>query len=186
MPMSKGTASVISAAIAAVAAVGAAWITARGGYISFPNPHLERQVSELRAKLDNRSGLAGDFEWQWAGDNWLGSVTFQTLAGGGITARTQMRVVKADPHNLRVFRDAVAFLSAADGSATVGQDGTITVHLPVTVTPEYQKSHHADKAVIIDAELKPVDAFAGRVRYLGDNTTGDVILVRYKSDVRKW
>ena len=64
----------------------------------------------------------------------------------------------------------------------------ISLHIPVAVSPEYLKAHHGTNTnAMLDAELQPVDAFAGRVRIVGDETTtGDMILVRYRSDVRKW
>jgi hypothetical protein len=189
MPMSKPAVAIITAVITATASIGSAWITAQRGLISFPNPELQQQVKDLRQKLESRSKLTGDFEWQWAGDNWLGSVKFQNLADGTTSAVMETRFVKPDPKTkFQTLQDTLAFKSAAEGTANVSGQSMISLHLPVTVSPEFLKSHHTgSRSVILDAELQPVDAFAGQVRFIGDETaTGDMILVRYRSNVRRW
>ncbi len=190
MSLPKGAITIIVAVITAIGTMGAAWITARQGVVSFPNPNLERQVKDLKAKLDNRSSIAGDFEWQWAGENWLGSVKFKSLTNGTISAASDMRAVTADPRTeLRTYIIRPVFHSPVEGSVTVN-GSSFTLNMPVTVDQQYLRMHHkTSKNVVLDAELQPVDAFAGRVRYLGDEAqplTGDIILVRYRSDVRKW
>jgi hypothetical protein len=188
MPGLKGISNIIVAVITCVGTIAAAWITAGRGLVSFPNPALERKVADLTAALDNRSQLIGDYEWQWAGDNWLGSVKFQSLSNGSVSSAIDLRVLKPDPRNGNNYQIIKAFESDTEGSASVGQQSMISLHLPVLVSPEYRKIHHLSSAHIdIDAELQPVEAFAGRVRYNGDQTTtGDIILVRYRSETRKW
>jgi len=73
MPLSRAQVSIITAVIAAVASVVAAYVTASKGLVFFPNRRLEAEVNDLKGKLENRSTLGGDFEWQWTGENWLGS-----------------------------------------------------------------------------------------------------------------
>src|SRR5258707_7879821 len=178
MPLSRTNTSIIVAVITAVGSLGTAWITASQGYVSFPNPALQRKVDELTVALENRSELSGDFEWQWTGDNWLGSVKFQKLADGRLVATTDMRMVKPESRTGKSFENIRAFQSDIDGSASIGKRSMISLHLPVLVTPEYRKIHHVTSTHInIDAELQPVDAFAGRARYGGAETpTGDIIL----------
>jgi len=186
MPLTKPQLSIITALIAGAATVAAAYVTSSAGFVFFPNRKLERQVNDLKSRLENRSAIAGDFEWQWTGQNWLGSVTFQNLANGHINARVDMRTIKYSPSN-RAIQDAFLFRSDSDGSATISGP-TIHINLPVEVSPLYPKAHHASSShMVLDADLQPVDAFAGRVRYSGDRTySGDMILVRYRSDVRRW
>ena len=185
MPLSKASASIIAALIAGVTTVVGAYISASKGLVSFPNRDLERQVNELNKRLENRSELAGDFEWQWAGENWLGSVKFQNLANGHIAANVDMRTIKYDPKGGAV-RDAFLFRSDTEGSAAVN-GSKILLNLPVELSPQYLKVHPSSSHIVLDGELEPVDAFAGRVRYRGDKTTtGDIILVRYRSDARRW
>jgi hypothetical protein len=188
MSISKVLLNVIVAVISCVGTISAAWITAGRGLVSFPNPALQRKVDELTAALDNRSQLTGDYEWQWAGDNWLGSIKFQKLSNGSMSSAIDLRVVKPDPRNGNNYQVIKALESDVEGTASVGQQSVISLHLPVLVTPEYRKIHHVSSAHIdIDAELQPVEAFAGRARYVGDETTsGDIILVRYRSEARKW
>jgi len=187
MPMSRASQGIITTLITAAASFGCAWITARGGLISFPNPKLQQQVVDLKQRLESRSKLAGDFEWQWAGDNWLGSVKFENLADGTIKASVDTRAVRPDPQ-FKSYQDTLEFRSVEQGSANVSDQRVVSLHLPVQVSQEYMKRRHTtQKNVILDAELQPVDAFAGRVKYVGDKTIiGDMILVRYNSDVRKW
>lgn len=189
MALSKGTTSIIVAVITALGTVGAAWISSVKGYVAFPNPRLEQQVKELKAQLENRSSLAGDFEWQWAGDNWLGSLKFTNLANGTISARTEMRAITADPHSqFKTYLTKPAFQSEVDGFVTLNGNSDFSLHLPIVVSDEYLKKHHNhSRVVMLDAELKPVEAFAGKVKYIGDQQgIGDIILVRYCSNLRTW
>jgi hypothetical protein len=186
MALSKRATSIIVAVITAFGTVAAAWISSAKGYLAFPNPRLEQQVQELKAQLENRSNLAGDFEWQWAGDNWLGSLKFMNQANGSITARTEMRVINTGPQS--GFRTYPAFQSEVDGFVTPNGNSGFSLHLPIAVSDEYLKKHHNhSRVVMLDAELKPVQAFAGKVRYIGDQRgIGDIILVRYCSNPRTW
>jgi hypothetical protein len=189
MPLSKGATSVIVAVITAFGTIATAWVTSWKGYTTFPNPGLEQEVKKLKGQLENRSTLAGDFEWQWAGDNWLGSLKFTNLANGTISARTEMRAVTADPQTQgRTYLDRPAFHSEVDGSVTMNGNSGFILHLPIAVSAEYLKKHHThSRVVMLDGELKPVDAFAGKIRYLGDEGgLGDIILVRYGSNLRRW
>jgi hypothetical protein len=191
MPLSKLGAgfvtAVMTALITAAGTIGAAYISASNGLVFFPNRKLSQQVEDLKKKLDNRSAITGDYEWQWAGDNWLGSVTFQNLANGNISARLDMRSVK---HNSRThgLESTPLFRSANDGSATVTAANTLRLTLPMEMTPQFLKMHPSSPShVLLNAELQPVEAFAGRVQYTGaDVTTGDIILVQYRTDERRW
>src|SRR5438876_5157684 len=179
MPLSKSQVSIITALIAGAATVVGAYLTSSAGLVFFPNRKLEQQVNDLKSRLENRSELSGDFEWQWTGENWLGAVKFQNLANGHINARVDMRTIKYNPGTGAV-QDAFLFRSDGDGSATVSGP-TIQLKLPLELSPQYLKAHHTSSSHIsLEAELRPVDAFAGRVRYFGDRATeGDLILVRY-------
>jgi hypothetical protein len=170
-------AAVVSSAITAIATVTAAYLTARQGVVSFPNPNLQKQVDALRAKLDNKSSVQGDYEWQWAGGNWVGSVSFRPMSNGSIQSKVDMRTFKVD-EKTGAPQVAAMFKSDGDGSAVIKPD-SVQVHLPVVF---FDKP--TPYKVNLDGDLTPVDAFAGRVSY-GD-FTGDIILVRYRSDVRHW
>lgn len=189
MVLPKGSVKIIVALISAATTLGVSWIGARSGVVSFPNPGLEQQVASLKQKLENRSSLAGDYEWQWAGDKWLGSLTFTGLSNGDIRARTEVRAINYSVVNgVSKMSTLWQFRSDVDGSASVQGGTTLLLHLPVEVSSEYMRSHHTfAKRINLDAELHPVEAFAGRIQYRGDvSAQGDIILVKYRSDARTW
>lgn len=187
MALSKAATSIIIALISSIATIAVAYISASNGLIFPPNQKLSRQVDNLAKTLNNQSSLTGDYEWQWEGENWLGSVTFHGLASGGVTARLDMRSVISNPQTHAV-EYASLFRSSEDGSVTLVDGHKIELSMPVDTTPQYRKVHpSAPTRLTLNGELYPVEAFAGRVKYDGgDDATGDMILVRYRTDFRRW
>ena len=156
MALSKSSVSIITALIAGVTSLAGAYISASKGLLFFPNRTLSKQVDDLKKKLENRSELAGDFEWQWAGDNWLGSVKFQNLANGKITAQVDMRTFKYNAKT-RAVESTPVFRSDTDGSADVVSEATIRLNLPVEMSPQYLKIHPTPpRHIVLNAELQPV------------------------------
>jgi len=113
-------------------------------------------------------------------------VRFQNLANGYTNARVDMRTIKYNP-TTGAIQDVYLFKSDRDGSAAIN-GSSIQLQLPVELNRQYLRAHHTSSShITLEAELHPVDAFAGRVKYSGDKeTTGDIILVRYRSDIRRW
>ena len=130
------------------------------------------------------SQVSGDFEWQWAGENWMGTVE--------IVEERNERVAKVDIKSLhKEFRPNGSFIyhpeqffKFAQGKVDGDRDG-FKLSIPLV-------SAKTNQRVQLDAELKPVQAYAGIARYIVmDGTeqhggTGDIILVRHRSQARSW
>jgi hypothetical protein len=130
------------------------------------------------------SQISGDFEWQWAGENWIGSVQ--------IVEERNERVAKVDMKSLRKeFQPNGSFTYHLDqffrfakGTVDGDRDG-----FKLSIELVHSKTN---QRLQLDAELKPVLAYAGIARYrLKDGIdqnggTGDIILVRHRSPARSW
>jgi len=134
----------------------------------------------------------GTFEWQWAGENWVGVVKIEKNKEGRTIAEVCMNKAfktqqNEDRGEYEIKKQVLA--SSSEGSIYGNKDGFKLI-LPVRkkIFAEERKVKEVREIhQTLEANLAPVEAYAGIVEYIsqdGSVARGDMILVRYKSGIR--
>jgi hypothetical protein len=133
--------------------------------------------------LYTQDEVRGEFEWQWAGENWLNKVTIENIGDnkGIANIRAYKIFKKVIDGKIAIPGDdnPTIFRSSKDGSISGNKNG-FKIDLPVTGSEDYTFD-------AIKGKLYPVKAYAGSVNYIwndGKSKEGDMILVKYKSTIR--
>lgn len=129
--------------------------------------------------------LKGTFEWQWAGENWIGKLEIQSKANGKVQfADLQMNsVVKTNNESSRSYERLLLFQSSTPGTVVTTKNG-LKIRLPVLAYNDVEGITNSNEIRTLEGELKLVKAYAGQIKYVypdGSNKSGDMILVDYKS-----
>jgi hypothetical protein len=153
---------------------------------------IETLKSQLQLSTKTRSpsieDIFGSYQWQWAGENWIGKVTIERKENGA-SARIKLGVITVKKimknGKTATFNDAKPhFASTSDGRVTLNKEGKFSLFMPIQHAhlPMEQKR---DQRLVLEAELSPVVAFAGTVKYQfdDDTSTGDLILIGYQPDL---
>jgi len=122
----------------------------------------------------------GKFEWQWAGENWYGTVKIDDDRHGRVVATDVHKIRKAIENGVCVYRSEPVLWSS-DGRL-YGDKRGFDIEMQAI-----QKVDGKNVPVALRAELYPVEAYAGTVTYYGKKepcNVGDMVLVRYTSGLR--
>ena len=185
--------------VACVWAISQALSLARLGEKDSKIRQLESQIQEMQREKE----LAvlpsfGEYEWQLAGDNLMGTVSLKKNAEGKDIALVDLRKIirnfdiqrQADGTYAEIdegFKSQQAIASTGDGTV-LGNKSTLKLTLPVLRTIfDGQGKKVADAPQVIEADLSSVEAYAGKVTYIHPDKSarrGDMILVRYNSGSR--
>ncbi len=145
----------------------------------------------------------GKFEWQWAGQNWHGELSFTTNRSGQVRTTIQVQKVSKteETHTTQtVQRGPIVLRSSGRKSGTVSVSEEVLLLDDLVVKknefPAVSVDHDhmlesftscRETTQILRAMLRRVPAFAGRVTYreaeTGIEREGDMVLVKYKSTV---
>lgn len=161
-----------------------------------PNPVTSTPT--MRDMLLGKQG-EGNFEWQWAGQNWYGRVRFREGANSNIEADLDVRkifkrsegsefrikmgpsVLKNGPENrasIVLHRDHIELKS------TVVRKNTFrSVTLSKDFAIEGIDIENSTLETLYAPRLEPIPAFGGKVRFrnptTGQESEGDMVLVKY-------
>lgn len=123
----------------------------------------------------------GEYQWQWAGENWLGYVEIDDHEGETVA---KIQVNKVFKKKETLIKGPHVLTSSEKGSVSHNRRG-LKLTLPVTrsILDENNQVIRQERG-ILEAGLVPVKAYAGIVKYkFGQDTfvcpTGDMILVKY-------
>lgn len=128
-------------------------------------------------------------QWQWAGENWLGTVTIEPDSRARISVNKIQKVWEFSPtgRTQRIEQHRL-FSSSNSGSVRADENG-IQVDLPIQV----EQTWAGDPIVRIEGSLARVRAYAGKVRYYPAPPTssnpnvppevGDMVLVDWRGSL---
>ena len=159
--------------IVVVALIGLAGtiFTALVGYKTHSDDQIK--VRDLQQQVQTMRGI---YEWQWAGDRWLGRITISSDQSGQLRA-----MVSAKQHCQDKWVDFM------EGQGPVfQQNGDLRVEISAhTKMHDYNCQITHEGNPIITGDLQPVAAFAGTViwRENGQESPGDMVLVKYTSSL---
>lgn len=134
--------------------------------------------------------LSGTYEWQWAGENWYGRVTFSkrnTISQGRVGLITKIYA----PDGRARFEMGDEVMRVVEGTYRQKQDGEVEIDMLVK---KRVKGEHPELEQRIVGTLEERRCLAGQVQYqdhlTGKRYLGDMILVDYCShlgeDVPTW
>jgi hypothetical protein len=160
---------------------------------------LESQLQEMQKERELAAQPSfGEYEWQWAGDNLVGTLSLKKNTEGKDIALVDMRKitrnfnVQKQPDGTYAevdegFKSQQAVVSTSDGTVS-GNKKALKLSLPVLRNIfDGQNTKVADVRQIIEADLAYVEAYAGKVTYVYPDKSvkrGDMIIVRYNSGIR--
>jgi hypothetical protein len=160
---------------------------------------LESQIKDMQKEKEMTAQPSfGDYEWQWAGDNLVGTLSLKKNAEGKDIALVDARKIirnfdiQKQPDGTYAeidegFKSQQAVVSTGDGTVS-GNKSFLKLTLPVLRNIfDIQGNKVADVRQIIEADLAYVEAYAGKVTYVYPDKSvkkGDMILVRYNSGIR--
>ncbi len=131
-------------------------------------------IRNLQAQLQT---IGGTYEWQWAGDRWIGGVTISNDGNGQLRAATDL---KQQCRN--------GWVDFMKGEGPVHQEnGGLRLEISAQVTNhdwDCNVTHTAQN--LVTGFLQPTVAFAGPAQWTenGKQSSGDMVLVRYTSSRR--
>jgi len=134
------------------------------------------RIRDLQAQVQT---IGGTYEWQWAGDRWIGGVTISNDGSGHLKAAVDLK---------QQCRDRWVEFMKGEGPV-YQENGGLNLEISAHVT-----NHDSDCNVIHAAQdvvtglLQPTIAFAGPVQWIenGRKSTGDMMLVRYTSSHKSY
>jgi hypothetical protein len=166
--------------------------------------NLECRIREGRIPIEGKAFgnklLEGDgrFEWQWAGQNWIGYITFKENREGQVEAKIDVhKIFKRQRDGEQTFVTGPLVFRSIEGergNVVLHNDYVELKNLTVTknhfgwiqTTPNTEIEGitvDSTSIEILNSDLYPITAFAGRVRYnnpvTGKVCEGDMVLVRY-------
>jgi hypothetical protein len=133
----------------------------------------QSKVRDLQQQVQTMRGI---YEWQWAGDRWLGRITISSDQTGQLRA-----MVSAKQH----CQDKWVDFMEGQGPA-FQQNGDLRVEISAhTKMHDYNCQITHEGSTTITGDLQPVVAFAGTViwRENGQESPGDMVLVKYTSSL---
>jgi len=126
----------------------------------------------------------GTFEWQWAGEKWYGTVTIGTGKDGERTAAAKLSEVTKEVKGDKVTYALKAIPVLESRSGKFHGDKR---HFNLTIYAD-QMVKGKKVPVDLEADLNPIEAYAGIVRFVGNGQScaaGDIILVKTGLKVAK-
>lgn len=190
----------IVAIIASVWAISQTMNTARLDEKDAKIRLLESQIQEMQKEKEQAARPSfGDYEWQWAGENLIGTVSIKKNAEGKDVAIVSMRKfiknldIRRQPDGTfeeidEGFKSQEAMVSTGDGTIS-GNKSSFKIALPVLRNIfDDQNQYVGDVHQILEADLKPIEAYAGKAQFLQADKSvkkGDMILVRYNSGLHQ-
>lgn len=196
---SLSTWAIIIGMILSVWAISQAMNTARLDAKDSKIRQLENQVQDLQKDKEMAALPSfGEYEWQWAGDNLIGTVNIKKNAEGKDVALVDMRKIvrsfdiRRQPDGTYAeidegFQSQEAIISTGEGAIT-GNKSAFKLTLPVLRNIfDGGNKKVGEVRQVLEADLTFVEAYAGKVKYIyPDNEVkrGDIVLVRYNSGIR--
>ncbi len=172
----KAQAEIAVAKINAKQAIIVALISVLGTAILTLVPTLIK-IDRLQSQVTK--GL-GEFEWQWAGAPWIGTVEITGNSAGKAVAKVNVRRYCGGKEV------GPAIESNGTGTTDIGQN-SLGLELPVWVY-HYKEdcSSNGRSGQVLRGTLPQVEAYAGIVHYEDQfgSSRGDMILVKYASGIR--
>jgi hypothetical protein len=191
--------ALLAGLIGSVWAISQAVNTARLGERDSKIRKLESQIQELQQEKELATQPSfGEYEWQWAGDNLVGTVSIKKNSEGKDVALIDMRRIVRNFGVLRQpdgtyeeidegFKSQEAIVSTGDGAVS-GNKSAFKLTLPILRNIfDDQENKVGDVRQILEADLASVEAYAGKVKFIHSDKSvksGDMILVRYNSGIR--
>ena len=139
----------------------------------------------------------GRFEWQWAGQNWIGNVEFQRGSNNEITASLDVNKVIGTRGVVDVMRTSQpGKVKLSDGyidisDLTVSKNDFDLVPIDSRSSIEGTSKLATSSKILSITNLRPVVAFAGAIKYQHredertvNEGTGDIVLVKYASGAK--
>ena len=135
----------------------------------------------------------GEYQWQWAGENWIGQLYIDP-----VKTTIDVRKIKKDVIINKDGSISEIFTKSYDPIIKTTKSGTLKgnrygflLELPVDKTIVVDdKGHIQHVNQILNADLHPIEAYAGKVKYHYTEaslkkkygvSTGDMIIVKYDS-----
>ncbi|MBZ5509705.1 MAG: hypothetical protein LAN70_00895 [Acidobacteriia bacterium] len=128
-------------------------------------------IRDLQAQLQT---IGGKYEWQWAGDRWIGGLTITNDESGRLRAKVDVK---------QRCRDTWVEFMKGEGPV-YQQDGGLRLEISSQVTNhDYGCNVTHTASPTVSGFLQPTIAFAGPVKWKenGQEGPGDMVLVRYTS-----
>lgn len=146
-------------------------------YFTWAGTWLFEKASE---SVTQSADIYGTYEWQWAGENWYGRISFDEVDNRKAITQARVGVIdKAATTDLIWMNGRV--LELVSGTYEITQ-GNVEIDLIVN---KYDKRLQKVVQQTITGLLQPTRCYAGQVTYenndTGDKYGGDMILVDYKS-----
>jgi hypothetical protein len=191
--------AILAGLVASVWAISQALNTARLDERDLKIRKLENQIQKLQREKELAAQPSfGEYEWQWAGDNLIGTVSIKKSSEGKDIALVDMRKIIRNLDVLKQpdgtyseidegFKSQEALISTEDGTIT-GNKEAFKLTLPILRNIfDSQGKKVGDVRQILEADLASVEAYAGKVKFIYSDKSlksGDMILVRYNSGMR--
>lgn len=131
--------------------------------------------------LQGTRRVYGQFEWQWVGEGWIGTVSIRKNDQGNDVAELSMKQLV----NVNGKYTAKPVLVSTDEGRIEGDSDGFRLESRVRKNI-YENGEEKVMLQTLKADLVKVEAYAGTVRYEsseGKMQDGDIVLVRYKSGV---
>ena len=168
---------------------------------------MHRWKKSLSNGKDLRSLLLegdGQFEWQWAGQNWMGHVTFKEDAQKQIKFKIDVSKIyylrkQGVTGSITSSPDIPKIISTVSEGCTILHEYYVELK-DIAIKRNIFKSikignneiegmevNYTSNEILNVSSLKPITAFAGKIRYKNSDTAeiidGDIIIVKYQSTV---
>ncbi len=133
--------------------------------------------------------IYGNFEWQWAGENWIGIVSIKKNEDNKTIAEVDMKkFIKKQRVEGKGEYEAIQLMQNTSEGSIVGNKDGFKLKLPVRKNILDENNNIiGETSQNIEANLVPIEAYAGIANYIyqdGSIARGDMILVRYNSGIR--
>jgi len=165
-------------------------------------PPVSEHIDSIEKALLSNNGI---WEWQWAGQNWLGSMHFYKDQNNALKAKVEVIkciMAKGDKHYIEIFNPKKApkvLITKLPGNVIIGEEKKSIMIKDLVVNQNFFESQElpdgneiegtrifrTEISFIETEELSHVPAFAGKIKYkhAGSDEVGegDIILVKYAS-----
>lgn len=133
--------------------------------------------------------VTGEFEWQWAGENWLGYVKISVDENNTSQSIAKIKMEKVfkygKPGDTMRPREQIKVFESSNPGSLIGDKDGFKLTLPIK-RHQFDKNNKEIKPTYerLEAELKPAEAYVGSVNYNyegGGQGSGDIILIRHRT-----
>ncbi|MBI1919441.1 MAG: hypothetical protein HYS23_00005 [Geobacter sp.] len=132
--------------------------------------------------------VSGEFEWQWAGENMIGTMVISNEKSDNSLAEIIINRVKSKHDNGNAILEKRCIMESSSAGNIHGNKDGFKLELPVRKYIYNDDNNvHTTEAVTLKGKLYPVEAYAGKVQYhyaKGTKETGDMVVIKYISGIR--